>query len=110
MYSPTRATKEDEVVSNPDLDGLLEFLLGFAQKMLPAQSSFSPFGATVTDDSRIQPLAAYEGERAAGHSDLLIEAIQAARGRLSQEETPPAAQKVSRPSICRAPQFRAVTR
>jgi hypothetical protein len=35
IYPPTRATKEDEVVSNPDLDGLLEFLLGFAQKMLP---------------------------------------------------------------------------
>jgi hypothetical protein len=51
IYPPTRATKEDEVVSNPDPDGLLEFLLGFAQKMLPAQSSFSPFGATVTDDS-----------------------------------------------------------
>ena len=50
-YPPTRATKEGEVVSNPDPDGLLEFLLGFAQKMLPAQSSFSPFGATVTDDS-----------------------------------------------------------
>ena len=80
IYPPTRATKEDEVVSNPDLDGLLEFLLGFAQEMLPAQSSFSPFGATVTDDSRIQPLAAYEGEHGSsqGHTDLLIEAIQAA--------------------------------
>jgi hypothetical protein len=82
MYPPTRATKEDKVVS-PDLDGLLEFLLGFAQKMLPAQNSFSPFGATVTHDSRIQ-------RRKSGH---------AVRSEKCQEETPPAAQKVSRPSI-----------
>ena len=41
---PTRATKEDEVASNPDLDGLLEFLLGFAQEMLPAQIPFRPLG------------------------------------------------------------------
>jgi hypothetical protein len=39
----------DRSIQRPD--GLLKFLLGFAQKMLPAQSSFSPFGATVTDDS-----------------------------------------------------------
>jgi hypothetical protein len=44
IYPLTRATKEDEVVSNPDLDGLLEFLLGFAQEMLPAQIPFRPLG------------------------------------------------------------------
>jgi hypothetical protein len=54
MYPPTRATKEDEVVSNPDFDGLLEFLLGFAQKMLPAHFLF----ALWRDCDRRQPNSA----------------------------------------------------
>ena len=71
---------QEETVSNPDLDHVLEFLLGFAQQILPAQRSFSPFGAAVTNDNRIQPMAAYEGDHGTtkGHVDLLIEGMQAA--------------------------------
>src|SRR5260221_605570 len=67
-------------MSNPELDALLGFLLGFARKILPSQGSFSPFAAAVTNEGKIQPMAAYEGEHGTsqGHTDLLIDAIRTA--------------------------------
>jgi hypothetical protein len=67
-------------MSNPDFDALLDFLLGFARKVLPSHGSFSPFGAMMTNDKRIQPTAAYEGDQgsAQGHADLLVEGMRTA--------------------------------
>jgi hypothetical protein len=68
------------MVSNPHFDSLLSFLLGFAGKILPSHDSIAPFAAAVTNDEKIQPMAAYEGEQGStqGLVELLIEGMRAA--------------------------------
>jgi len=80
QFSNFGSSGGDETVSNPHFDSLLSFLLGFAGNILPSQDSVAPFAAAVTGDGKIQPMAAYEGERGStqGLVDLLIEGMRAA--------------------------------
>jgi hypothetical protein len=69
-----------QVMSNPNFDALLTFLLGFARNILTKQGAFSPFAAAVANDGKMRPMAAYEGEHGStqGHADLLIQAMRVA--------------------------------
>jgi hypothetical protein len=65
-------------LSNSDFDALLDFLVGFARRVLPSQGSFAPFGATMTTAQKIQPSAAYDGEQSTAQEliALLVEGMR----------------------------------
>ena len=66
-------------MSHPDLEKLLNVLLGFARDQLSKHGDFSPFGAAVTRDGQTNLKAAYEGDEGTtqGHIDLLEEGLRA---------------------------------
>jgi hypothetical protein len=49
-------------VSRPDLDGLTDTLIAFAERMLEKQKSFIPFGAAMSADGSISAVAGDVGK------------------------------------------------
>ena len=49
-------------MAHPDLDALLNPLLGFAQQMLAKQGTFFPFGASMKTDGQISMAAGHTGD------------------------------------------------
>jgi hypothetical protein len=54
-----------------DLDGLLDAVLPFAEKMLGKRGGFLPYAAKVSLDGRIELVAAYDGTERPQSADLL---------------------------------------
>jgi hypothetical protein len=77
-------------MAHPDFDTLLNWLAPFAKQMLSQYGEFYPFGATMTQNSQVEPVTGHAGYEGGEHPetqaviDLLTQALrqQAALGQV----------------------------